>query len=116
MILLGSFEASKHFGIFAVTGVVLGAAYMLWMVKRVFFGEEGELVQKYKSSGLDLNLREWVVMAPLILLIFWMGIFPNHFLDYSKASLEHLIKNKANYELSVRDANSAGNTAVAEAK
>lgn len=116
MILLGSFEASKLFGIFAVTGVVLGAAYMLWMVKRVFFGEEGELVQKYKNAGLDLSLREWVVMAPLILLIFWMGIFPNHFLDYSKASLEHLIKNKSNYELTVRDVNAASKTAVAEAK
>jgi NADH-quinone oxidoreductase subunit M len=101
LILLGSFEASKLVGIFAITGVVLGAAYMLWMVKRVFFGEEGELVIKYKNAGLDINRREWFVMAPLIVLIFWMGIFPNHFLQFSKASIDHLMKNKNKYELTV---------------
>lgn len=101
MILLGGFEASPVFGIFAVTGVVLGAGYMLWMVKRVFFGPEGEIVSKFKPIGLDVNFREVCVMAPLIVLIFWMGILPNHFLNYSKASLDHLLKNMNNYELTV---------------
>ena len=79
LILAGAFVANKSYVFFAVTGVVLGASYMLWMVKRVFFGEEGPIVTKYKDKGLDMNLREFVVMAPLVVLIFWMGIFPNHF-------------------------------------
>jgi NADH-quinone oxidoreductase subunit M len=49
----------------------------------------------------DLSLREMLVMAPLILMVFWMGIFPNQFLDYSKASIAHLIQNKSNYNLNV---------------
>lgn len=101
LILLGTFLAQKGYAIVAVLGVILGAAYMLWMVKRVFFGEESELVEKYKSTGLDIDLREFVVMAPLIVLIFWMGLFPNHFLNYSKASIENLVKNKSNYQLSI---------------
>lgn len=101
LILLGAFEASKVYGVVAVTGVVLGAAYMLWMVKRVFFGEAGELVKDERHPLHDLNLREIVVMAPLVVLIFWMGLFPNHFLDYSKVSLEHLVKTRDAYQLTV---------------
>lgn len=117
MILLGSFQASPVFGIFAVSGVVLGACYMLWMVKRVFFGQEGEIVSKYKPIGLDINRREWLVMSPLVVLIFWMGIFPNHFLNYSQKSLAHLIDNKTNYELTIYDGkNDNKSTKVAEAE
>lgn len=101
LILLGTFGASKAFGIVAVAGVVLGAVYMLWMVKRVFFGPAGELVKDHHHPLKDLNLREIVVMAPLIVLVFWMGIFPNHFLDWSKASVEHLVNNKDNYQLAI---------------
>jgi NADH-quinone oxidoreductase subunit M len=98
LILLGAFAANKGIAAIAVTGVVLGAAYMLWMVKRVFFGEAGELVKK----GLtDLNTREIVVMAPLIVLIVWMGVLPGHFLNWSEASINHLSKNIGSYELTV---------------
>lgn len=103
LILLGGFQANKIIGGLAVLGVILGAAYMLWMVKRVFFGEEGELVKKYKDQGLDLNLREALVLLPFVVLIFWMGIFPNHFLSYSKASLDYFVENQANYELKIHD-------------
>lgn len=103
LILLGAFAKAKPAAYFAVTGVILGAAYMLWMVKRVFFGPESEMVKKYKEKGgLDLNTREIVVMAPLIVLIFWMGLFPNHFLDYSKVSIDHIVKNQMNYNLTVK--------------
>lgn len=101
LILLGTFEVSKVYGIVAVTGVVLGAAYMLWMVKRVFFGPAGELVKDQHHPLHDLSLREIVVMAPLVVLIFWMGLFPNHFLDYSKTSVEFLVENRENYQLAV---------------
>ncbi len=99
LILLGAFQANSYLAGAAVLGVVLGATYMLWMVKRVFFGSTGELVEKYNSK-LEMNWREGAVIAPLIILVFWMGLLPNHFLNWSKASLEHLLQNKNNYTLS----------------
>jgi len=101
LILLGTFQAHPGFAYVAVSGVVLGAVYMLWMFKRVFFGEQGELVKDEHHPLTDLNLRELVVLAPLVLMIFWMGVFPNHFLNWSKASIDYLVQNKSNYTLSV---------------
>ena len=101
LILLGTFQANQGIAIAAVTGVILGAVYMLWMVKRVFFGQPGELVADKHHPLHDLNWREITVMVPLVILIFWMGLFPNTFLDYSKASVEHLVTTKDSYQLSV---------------
>lgn len=102
LILLGTYLNSKPFALVAVSGVVLGAAYMLWMVKRVFFGEESAMVKEHaREAGFDLQPREMAVLAPFIILAFWMGLFPNHFLQYSKASLEHLMNSKGHYELGV---------------
>jgi len=99
MILLGTFKAHKPYAIFAVSGVVLGATYMLWLVQRVFFGKMGEIVEHYKDKGLDINLREFCVLAPLVVLIFWMGVFPQTFLNYSKASIDHLVTHRVEYFL-----------------
>ena len=99
LILLGAFKANYILASCAVLGVVLGATYMLWMVKRVFFGASGELVEKYKGT-LEMNWREGAVILPLIILVFWMGLLPNHFLNWSKSSLDHLINAKDNYTLS----------------
>ena len=103
LILLGTFEYNKIYGVFAVTGVVLGAAYMLWMVKRVFFGAEGEVVRESHGHSLDMTVREWAVITPFIILIFWMGLFPNHFLSWSKTSVEYLQQNHRHYDLSQID-------------
>jgi NADH-quinone oxidoreductase subunit M len=110
LILLGTFKTSPIAAYFAVTGVVLGAVYMLWMFKRVFFGEKGELVRDEHHPLKDLNCREILVLAPLVLMVFWMGLFPNQFLDVSKASLDHFVKDRNNYELSIYEA--AGGTAA----
>jgi len=100
LILMGAFMSNKILGIFAVTGVVLGAAYMLWMVKKVFFGEEGPLV---KDKNLkDINAREMSVMAVLIVMVFWMGVYPKFFLDYTKVSVDHLVKNVSSYSLEIK--------------
>lgn len=116
LILMGTFEANKVIALFAVTGVILGAAYMLWMNKRVFFGNEGEIIQHHRSDLKDLNVREFALMLPLLLLVFWMGLFPNHFLNWSKASLEHLLKNKENYSLTVAGKKGSPQPAVFDAK
>ena len=97
LILLGTYQARPAFAIAAVAGVVLGAAYMLWMVKRVFFGAEGPAVKKEKN--LDINWLEKLVLAPLIILIFWMGIYPSSFLKWSEKSISHFVTNKNTYEL-----------------
>jgi NADH-quinone oxidoreductase subunit M len=97
LILLGAFSANKFIGSVAVLGVILGACYMLSMVKRVFFGAESELVTELRAK--DLSLKEMLVLTPLIVLIFWMGIFPGHFLNWSKASLDHLVSDKDNYTI-----------------
>ncbi len=103
LILLGAFMANKAIAIFAVTGVVLGAVYMLWMFKRIFFGAPGDLLKDPKHPLIDMNLRELVVMVPMIVLIFWMGLFPNTFLDFSRVSVDHFVKNKDNYFLTIND-------------
>lgn len=102
LILLGTFAVNKVFAGFAVIGVVLGATYMLWMVKRVFFGQEQGVVLKHKGEKLDMNLRECLLMTPLVILIFWMGLAPNQFFNWSKASVEHLVTNKTNYQLAMK--------------
>ena len=106
LILLGTFVYCKTLAAIAVTGVVLGAAYMLWMVKKVFFGEEGETIKKHKDMK-DLCWREKAVLAPIVVLIFWMGIFPNHFLSYSETSIRHFTENKMNYQLKIFGVSSA---------
>lgn len=100
LILFGAFQVNYVFGGLAVLGVILGAVYMLWAVKRVFFGPEGEVVHHH-PEGLDIRMREIVVLAPLVILIFWMGVFPGVFLDWSKASLEHLTNSGSHYELTI---------------
>ena len=86
LILFGAFQALPVVAYISVLGVILGAAYMLWMVEKVFFGTEGKIVQKH-SNMPDMNLREILTLAPLIALIFWMGLWPTQFL---KLSLIHI--------------------------
>ncbi len=113
LILLGTFQANPVYGIFAATGVVFGAVYMLWMCKKIFFGTEGELMNQTKGVLKDLSLREIVVMAPLVVMVFWMGLFPDHFLNWSKPSLDYLVNNRENYELTLKDANQNSQTKTA---
>ncbi len=102
LILLGAFEANRIFAGIAVLGVILGAVYMLWAVKRVFFGEQSKLVENaLAEGGLDLNARELIVLSPFVVLIFWMGLFPGDFLHWSKASVDHLMQNRTQYELNI---------------
>ena len=99
LILFGVFQKSPLCSALALSGVILGAVYMLWMVKKVFFGEESEFVKK---QGLcDMGLREFLASCAFILLIFWMGLFPKSFLSYSEKSLENLLTSRENYRLKI---------------
>lgn len=90
LVLLGTFKSNLPmvFGIAATTGVILGAAYMLWMVQKVFFGT----VTHQENLGLkDLNRREILAAVPLLILIAVMGLRPQPFLDMLNPSTERFI-------------------------
>jgi NADH-quinone oxidoreductase subunit M len=70
---------------FAATGVIWAAVYMLWMLQRVVFGK---ITHEENANLSDLNLRELGLIVPLLLLMLFMGVYPRVFLDRSKASVE----------------------------
>ncbi len=88
LILLGAFAHSKVYGIFAATGVILAAAYMLWMFQRVMFGK---VIHAENEKLRDMNGREFATLVPLIILIFWIGVYPKPFLDTMSASVTHVL-------------------------
>ena len=88
LILLGAFQYAPVPTAVAATGVILGAAYMLWMFRRVMFGP---LTNHANAKLTDLNVRELAYLAPLVVLIFWMGIFPQPFLDRINPSVERFV-------------------------
>lgn len=80
LILLGTFstEGRAVYAVFGALGVILAAVYMLWMVQRVFFGP---IKHSANEKLQDLSVREYVVAVPLVLAVFFIGIFPKYFLD-----------------------------------
>lgn len=87
LIILGGFAAKKWAGVLAATGIIIGAGYMLWLYQRLFFMETNP-----KIIGLpDVNIREIATLLPLIILVFWIGIYPNAFLGFMHASVQHLL-------------------------
>jgi len=88
LILQGVFIASKVWAAFAASGVVLGAAYMLYLYQRTMFGK----IENPKNEHLlDLNHREFATFAPLLLLAVWMGLYPKPFLDRLETSVQHVV-------------------------
>ena len=98
LILLGAFEVTPRWAAAAATGVVLGAIYMLWMFRRVVFGPLDRLENQRLQ---DLNLREIFVLAPIVGLIFFMGIYPQPFLSRMKSSARIVIQRIENQKLAV---------------
>ena len=88
LILLGAWKVSPLLTAIAGLGVILGAVYMLWMYGRVMFGP----IHNPKNEHLkDLSIREMLVLAPLIVAVFAMGLFPNFFLEKMRPSIEHFL-------------------------
>ncbi len=88
LVLLGTFKANTWIAFLAATSLILGAAYALWLYRKVIFGE---LTKDSLKSMLDMSPREVAVFLPLVLITLWMGIYPNSFLDPMAPSVDKLI-------------------------
>ncbi|HYV00252.1 MAG TPA: hypothetical protein VE977_15590, partial [Pyrinomonadaceae bacterium] len=77
--LRGAFEANPVWSAWGALGIILNAAYMLWLYQRMFFGT----IDNPKNEKLtDLSGREWVYMTPLLIMSLWIGVYPQPFLNY----------------------------------
>jgi len=96
--LLGAFKANTWVAFFATTGVILSAGYALYLYRRMIFG----VIEKPNLAGImDMNAREIVVMAPLVLLTIFFGIYPAALLDVTAVSVKKLV---AGYDAAIKAA------------
>ncbi len=96
MVILGTVQASFWLAAIAATALIFGAAYSLWMYKRVYFGD----VTNDEVRGLtDLNAREFGLMAVLAIATLWMGVYPKPFTDVMHQSVTELLKHVATSKL-----------------
>ena len=98
LILIGVFKVNSWVAMFAATGLILGAGYMLYLYRRVVFGI---LDKDNLKKILDINSREFLIFIPLLLIVFVMGIYPSLFLDAIHASVDNLVDR---YELALETA------------
>lgn len=90
LILVGAFQDNTWVALLASTGVILGAAYMLYLYRRVVFGK---LDKEHLKQIVDLEPREIAIFAPLVVLVVWMGIWPDPFLSVFDATVSNLLQN-----------------------
>ncbi|HEY4086927.1 MAG TPA: NADH-quinone oxidoreductase subunit M [Bryobacteraceae bacterium] len=88
LVLQGAAQANFAWSAFAAIGVILSACYMLWMYQRVFFGEASDDLKHHMP---ELNIREWVCIAPLIAMMLWMGIYTQSFLPAVSETNSHIL-------------------------
>jgi len=86
--LQGAYLANSWYAFIAATGVILGAAYMLFLYRRLFYGP---LAKADVRAMPDLNMREYVMFMPLILLVLWMGIYPASFRHIFAPTVEKIL-------------------------
>ena len=101
LVFVGAFQANTWVALLCTTGMVLGAAYMLYLYRRVIFGT---LTKDDLKAILDLSWREKLVFAPLIAIVLWMGIYPLSFLEIMSASVANIVEN---YETALAQAEAA---------
>ena len=92
MVILGTVKLSFWLAALAATALIFGAAYSLWMFKRVYFGE---VANDHVRDLTDLNAREFLVMALLAIATLWMGVYPKPFTDVMHTSVDSLLQHVA---------------------
>ena len=88
MVILAAFQANFWFAFLAATTLIVGAAYTLWMVKRVFFGE---IANEHVAQLQDINGREYFLLASLAVIVLFIGVWPDPLLNVMHASVEQLL-------------------------
>jgi NADH-quinone oxidoreductase subunit M len=92
LILLGTAKANFVYAVFAASGVIFAAVYLLWLIQRVFYGP----LDKPENEKLtDLTLREKIVFYPMIAMIVWMGVHPQTFLNPMAQTVRVFLENIA---------------------
>ncbi len=104
--LMGIFQANTWVAAFATSGVILSAAYALWLYRRVVMGD---LIKESLRTIKDMSRREKAIFTPLVVMTIWMGVYPAPILDRIGPSVEALV---SNYDTALAEAQSA--TQVAE--
>ena len=92
MVILGTVKANFWLGLAAATALISGAAYTLWMFKRVYFGP---VANDDVRQLTDINSREFLMLALLAIAVLWMGLYPKPMTDVMDASVAHLLKQVA---------------------
>jgi NADH-quinone oxidoreductase subunit M len=89
LVIIGSLQVNFWLALLGGMGMILGAAYMLYLYRRVIFGR---ITRDDLKNILDLSPREWAVFAPLIVLTLWMGIYPSSFTSYFDATVGAMVQ------------------------
>ena len=92
LVILASFKANFWYAFLAATTLVLGAAYTLWLVKRVIFGP---VANDHVAKLTDINAREFAILALLAVAVLWMGLHPAPFTEVMHASVNDLLRHVA---------------------
>jgi len=87
--MMGTYEISSWAAFIAVTGIITGAAYMLYLYRRICFGPQ---TNADAAAMPDLDKREWLVLAPLAAAVLWMGVYPESFLSPMRADVGALLE------------------------
>ncbi len=95
--LRGAFEANPAWAAWGALGIILNAAYMLWLYQRMFFGT----IDNPKNEKLsDMNAREWAYMIPLVIMSLWIGVYPKPFLEFIQRPVNAVVKQiRPNYQI-----------------
>jgi NADH-quinone oxidoreductase subunit M len=99
LILLGTFRVSTLECFLAATALFLGAMYMLYLYRRVIFGT---ITRDDVRAMLDLSPREKAVFAPLVILVLWMGVYPESFLVPVRSSVDYWVRHVATAQKAAR--------------
>ncbi|ABA05135.1 NADH dehydrogenase subunit M [Nitrobacter winogradskyi Nb-255] len=99
--LIGTFKVSIPTAVAATLGVILSAAYALWLYRKIVFGA---LVKPSLASIKDLTFREGLTLAPLVVLTILFGVYPKPVLDFSAASVQNLVNNYASATAAIKAA------------
>ncbi|MCA9471100.1 MAG: NADH-quinone oxidoreductase subunit M [Nitrospirales bacterium] len=92
LVLIGTFIWSKLAATLAALGIILAAAYILYMLQRVVYGTQDE---RMSAKLYDLNAREFGMLVPFVVLVFWIGLYPKPLLDVMHASVDRLVQRQA---------------------